>query len=640
MPVFEAGMSQYNRGVGYCQDPLGRSPLVADAQSFIVLDTIADLRAYRFSASTFPDGQMVYVKGYYDVEDGGGGYFNYVRTGTATDNGGTLIVPDVGLGYFERILNGSDLTALMFGAKNDGLVSAIEESQAAIDWLGAQGGGTLRFTQGTYKLDDRLLIPYNNINISLDADTTLEVSGWEYPGGQSPFGNQLHFTGDNCSVVGLGESSLIQLVDGSDANGVGVLHKSRFFILGVTLDGGKESVTAIADDTFQSGISLINDTTQNPTGGYGNYKVINCTIRNWVQYGINAYGNRCSGIVQGCDIYDNGVASQALSVGAGIAMTRGVSHFQVIGGYIYQNKGKGIFQTSAGREALNYTISGVSVHDNGGAGISFTEESDFASVAGIGTDGVSILGCTISSNQGSGIVLGTYDNVGFLRNVALSGNVCRGNGVYGCLVQTNNDVTNRTSNVQGTDNVFNLNVDEGLALGASLDATVNFSENVIVGNNGGGAQILNSSAATVSLGFNSQSTIIPVTVAGDYTPLWTGSVSDPVLNNGTMTAHYVKVDKQVTANVRITMGAGTTYGSGVWSISLPFTISASARAVGVALLTDAGTGLTVAVAVGAASGTVVTIGPNGASSSVGPTVPFTWAVGDALEFSVTYATDQ
>lgn len=630
-------MTQFRRGSGYCQDPLSDAPRAPGSQNFIVLDTIEDLRAYGFPRSSFPEGQLVYVKGYHEVGDGGGGFFNYHRSGTVTDNGGTLIIPDNQFGYYGRVLNGEELTVMMFGAHSDGLESSIEAAQAAVDWLGDEGGGVLVFTEGIYKLDDRLLVDHNSICLKIRANTTLRVSGWSYPGGQTPFGNQIHITGNNCSVIGDGSSSLIQLVAGSDANGIGVLHKSGLLVMGVALDGGKEGVTAIADDTFQSGISLINDTTQNPGGEPGNFKIVACSIRNWAQYGVNIYGNLSTGAVENCDIHDNGISGQSLSVGAGIVMTSGVSHLRIYGCNIYENKFHGIFQSSAGQTSLNFDIGLCSVHDNGGSGLSFTEELQYSSISGIGTDGVTVANCVFSSNTLSGVVFGTYDNVGFLRNVTLEGNICRGNGAYGCLVQTSNHVTNRTSYVQGTGNTFQSNVDDGLGFGANLNATINFSENIVIGN--GGSQIENGSAGLIALGFNSLSTTVPVNVAGDYTPAWTGSVGNPALGNGTLAGHYVKVDKQVTVNARLVIGGTTTFGSGTWSISLPFAISASARAVGACLLLDSGTVLVAAVAIGAAGATTVNFNPTGASAAVSSTVPFTWAVGDTLEFSVSYATD-
>lgn len=126
-------MTQFHRGAGYCQDPLAGVPAVPDEQDFIVLDTIADLRAYAFSAASFPDGQLIFVKGYYAAQDGGGGFFNYHRSGTVTDNGGTFIIPDNGFGYYQRIINAAGLNVAWFGAKGDNGTDDSDAIQRTID---------------------------------------------------------------------------------------------------------------------------------------------------------------------------------------------------------------------------------------------------------------------------------------------------------------------------------------------------------------------------------------------------------------------------------------------------------------------------------------------------------------------------
>lgn len=66
------------------------------------------------------------------------------------------------------------------------------------------------------------------------------------------------------------------------------------------------------------------------------------------------------------------------------------------------------------------------------------------------------------------------------------------------------------------------------------------------------------------------------TAAGaSYTPAWTGSVSNPVINNGTIVGQYVLIGKLCWFSVTITAGSGTTYGSGNYLVSLPFTAAGS-----------------------------------------------------------------
>jgi hypothetical protein len=60
-----------------------------------------------------------------------------------------------------------------------------------------------------------------------------------------------------------------------------------------------------------------------------------------------------------------------------------------------------------------------------------------------------------------------------------------------------------------------------------------------------------------------------------YTPTWTASTTNPVLNDGTLTGRYMKVGRTVYAEVVLTCGSSTTYGTGAWSFSLPATAASA-----------------------------------------------------------------
>jgi hypothetical protein len=60
-----------------------------------------------------------------------------------------------------------------------------------------------------------------------------------------------------------------------------------------------------------------------------------------------------------------------------------------------------------------------------------------------------------------------------------------------------------------------------------------------------------------------------------YTPSWTASTTNPVLNDGTVTGRYMKIGRIVIGEVTLTCGSSTTYGSGAWSFSLPATAASS-----------------------------------------------------------------
>ncbi|MEU1474512.1 MULTISPECIES: hypothetical protein [Streptomyces] len=60
-----------------------------------------------------------------------------------------------------------------------------------------------------------------------------------------------------------------------------------------------------------------------------------------------------------------------------------------------------------------------------------------------------------------------------------------------------------------------------------------------------------------------------------YSPTWTASTTNPVLNDGTLTGRYMKIGRTVIGEVILTCGASTTYGSGAWSFSLPAAAASS-----------------------------------------------------------------
>lgn len=61
----------------------------------------------------------------------------------------------------------------------------------------------------------------------------------------------------------------------------------------------------------------------------------------------------------------------------------------------------------------------------------------------------------------------------------------------------------------------------------------------------------------------------------NYTPAWTSTGTAPVLNNGTVTGRYMKIGRTVLCYINLTFGSSTTYGSGNYNLSLPFTAASS-----------------------------------------------------------------
>ena len=66
-----------------------------------------------------------------------------------------------------------------------------------------------------------------------------------------------------------------------------------------------------------------------------------------------------------------------------------------------------------------------------------------------------------------------------------------------------------------------------------------------------------------------------------YTPAWTSSGTAPALGNGTLTGRYMKIGRTVVCHINMATGSTSTYGTGNYNWSLPFTAAnAGASIVG------------------------------------------------------------
>lgn len=120
-------------------------------QNDVSVQNYAALRA--LTSSTYSDGQIIYV-----TDDGVAGEF-VVKTGTVTDNAGTLIVfTDDSNRYAERVFSGAPL-AVWFGAEAD---ASTDDYQAIRNALDAHGSV-------------RLSNPGNSSGVTYVCDTMLEL---------------------------------------------------------------------------------------------------------------------------------------------------------------------------------------------------------------------------------------------------------------------------------------------------------------------------------------------------------------------------------------------------------------------------------------------------------------------------------
>jgi hypothetical protein len=121
--------------------------------------------------------------------------------------------------------------------------------------------------------------------------------------------------------------------------------------------------------------------------------------------------------------------------------------------------------------------------------------------------------------------------------------------------------------------------------------------------------------------------------AGSWTPLWTASTTNPVLGNGSLSGQYTLIGKRCWCDLWLVAGSTTTFGSGVWYFSQPFT-SDGYHYIGVAKANKPGVANFV-TAVRLASPTTIDL-PVDNSTYITETIPVVWADGDSLNASWSY----
>lgn len=126
-----------------------------------------------------------------------------------------------------------------------------------------------------------------------------------------------------------------------------------------------------------------------------------------------------------------------------------------------------------------------------------------------------------------------------------------------------------------------------------------------------------------------------------FSPTWTGSGSNPAIENGAITGSYTLIGKTCFFQINVVMGSTTTYGTGTWSFSLPIAEQA---------VNDVVTGGNVVLAYDSSvtthfpgfirlSGSQKCAAMTTAGVVFTSAVPFTWATSDQLGISGSYEID-
>lgn len=120
---------------------------------------------------------------------------------------------------------------------------------------------------------------------------------------------------------------------------------------------------------------------------------------------------------------------------------------------------------------------------------------------------------------------------------------------------------------------------------------------------------------------------------------WEGSVTDPVIGNGSFTSTITRKGRMVTIDIFILMGTTTTFGSGEWTFQLPSAMDnmrPSHLVLGQALYEDFGNDFYVGIARMINGNNFIQMFADNNGSTVRSTVPYTWNSGDSLRMSLSY----
>lgn len=130
--------------------------------------------------------------------------------------------------------------------------------------------------------------------------------------------------------------------------------------------------------------------------------------------------------------------------------------------------------------------------------------------------------------------------------------------------------------------------------------------------------------------------------SSNYVPGWFGTVTNPVIGNGSLIGRYSVTGRRVTVEILASMGPTTTFGSGIWSFSAPFAASNSPQGnpveyVGSCYALNSGVNFQVGAAFLGPGSSSIKLVFGGASNLAGNTNPFVWKNGDYMRLSISYS---
>lgn len=118
------------------------------------------------------------------------------------------------------------------------------------------------------------------------------------------------------------------------------------------------------------------------------------------------------------------------------------------------------------------------------------------------------------------------------------------------------------------------------------------------------------------------------------TPTWTSSGTAPSLGAGQISSAYTRSGERCKFNMFLIAASDTTFGTGVWAFSLPY--SCPRGITGTCLMRDSSTGAEYAGVALIEAASTVKILATGNTTKAGAAIPFTWADADRFYLDIEY----